>query len=193
VLLDPIDCGHWRDLSPEEAHRLALGVRFAKRGALLARFGLVRSALLLAILGARALPKGIARATSGAVATVISRIVEEVGKMPRDVWPAVRAHWSRPESFKTMAGYLVQLTQCVNEVGYESLGEIPLIVVTAEKASASERAEHFRIVSLSSRGEHVIAERSGHWTQLDRPDVVIDAVRRVLAKSTGAPRSSSVE
>ena len=180
VLLDPIDCGHWRSLSAEEMRRLALGARFAKRGALLARLGLVRSALLMAILGARALPKGIARVTSGAGATVVSRIAEEVGKMPREVWPAVRAHWSRPESFETMAAYLAHLIHCVNEVGYESLDEIPLIVVSAESASSSERAEHLRITSLSTRGEFVIAEHSGHWVHLDRPDVVIDAVRRVL-------------
>jgi pimeloyl-ACP methyl ester carboxylesterase len=195
VLLDPIDCSHWRALSPEEARRLALGVRFARRGALLAQLGLVRSALLLAIFGARALPKGIARVTSGAGATVVSRIADEVGKMPRALWPAVRAHWSRPESFETMAAYLAQLTQCVNEVPYGSLGDIPLVVVTAEKASASERAEHLRIAALSTRSEHVIAEQSGHWVQLDRPDVVIDAVRRVLVKikrraEAGAPHTT---
>lgn len=183
VLLDPIDCARWRDLSPEETRRLALGVRFAKRGALLARLGVVRSALLLVIFGARALPKGIARATSGAGATVVSRIAEEVGKMPRETWPAVRAHWSRPESFDTMAAYLAQLTRCANEIPYQTLGEIPLIVVTAERASASERVEHLRLTALSTEGEHVIAEGSGHWVQLDRPDVVAEAVARVLAKA----------
>jgi pimeloyl-ACP methyl ester carboxylesterase len=183
VLLDPIDCAHWRNLPSEEARRLALGVRFAKRGALLARFGIVRWTLLLVMLGARALPKRIARITSGAGATVVSRVTEEVGKMPREVWPAVRAHWSRPESFETMAAYLAQLTKCVNEVSYESLGQIPLIVLTAERASASESAEHRRIAGLSTRGEHIVAERSGHWVQLDRPDVVVEVVRRVIAVS----------
>jgi pimeloyl-ACP methyl ester carboxylesterase len=193
VLLDPIDCGHWCDLSAEEARRLALGVRFAKRGSMLARFGVVRSALLLVIFGARALPKGIARMTSGVGATVVSRVAEEVGKMPREVWPAVRAHWSRPESFETMAAYLEQLTRCVKEVPYESLREIPLIVVSAEEASAAERAEHSRIAALSTRGELVIAERSGHWVQLDRPDAVVDIVRRVITQSKDASSVSPVE
>jgi pimeloyl-ACP methyl ester carboxylesterase len=188
VLLDPIDCAHWRDLSAEGLRQLNLGVRFAKRGALLARLGLVRSALLLLIFGARALPKGIARMASGTGATVVSRVTEEVGKMPREVWPAVRAHWSRPESFETMAAYLRQLTECVNEVPYAQLEDIPLIVVTAEKASDSERAEHGRIAALSKRSEHVIADRSGHWVQLDRPDLVVDAVRRVLTNYPSAPR-----
>jgi pimeloyl-ACP methyl ester carboxylesterase len=63
------------------------------------------------------------------------------------------------------------------------LGQIPLIVLTAERASASESAEHRRIAGLSTRGEHIVAERSGHWVQLDRPDVVVEVVRRVIAVS----------
>jgi len=182
ILLDPIDCAHWRALSTEEERRLALGVRFSSRGVVLARLGVVRSALLLAILGARALPKGIARVASGPGAALVSRITEEVGKMPREVWPAVRAHWSRPESFQTLTAYLSQLRQCATEVPYESLGSIPLAVVTAEKATTSEFNEHRRLAALSTRGEHIFAQRSGHWVQLDRPDVVIDAVGRVLAQ-----------
>jgi pimeloyl-ACP methyl ester carboxylesterase len=182
VLLDPIDCEHWRNLSAKESQRLALGTRFARRGALLARLGIVRAALLLVILGARALPRGIARATSGPGAVLISRIAEEVGKMPRELWPAVRSHWSRPESFETMAAYLAQLTQCVNEVPYRSLNDIPLVVISAEKATSSELDEHRRLAALSARGEHIIARRSGHWVQLDRPDLVVNVVRRLLAK-----------
>lgn len=182
VLLDPIDCRHWQNLSPEEQHRLDLGVRFSRRGALLAHLGVVRFALLLVIAGARALPKSIARATSGAGAAVISRIAEEVGKMPREVWPAVRSHWSRPESFETLAAYLTQLTACTNEIPYDSLGDLPLIVVTAEKASASEFDEHRRLAALSTQAEHIVAKRSGHWVQLDRPDLAVDAVRRLIQK-----------
>lgn len=178
VLLDPIDCEHWRTLNPEGAARLQLGVRFSRRGAFLARLGVVRFALLLAAAGARALPKGIARAASGGGAAVVSRIAEEVGKMPRDLWPHVRAHWSNPQSFTTMAAYLDRLRTCVNEVDYATLA-LPLIVISAGKASAAELREHRRLAALSPWGEHIIAENSGHWVHLDRPDVVIEAVRRM--------------
>jgi pimeloyl-ACP methyl ester carboxylesterase len=57
-----------------------------------------------------------------------------------------------------------------------------LIVVTAEKASASEFDEHRRLVALSTQAEHIVAERSGHWVQLDRPDLVVDAVHRLIQK-----------
>jgi pimeloyl-ACP methyl ester carboxylesterase len=180
VLLDPIDCEHWRSLPEEGRGRPALGARFSRRGVWLAHLGIVRFALLLLIAGGRMLPKAIARAASGKAEDVISRVTAEVGKMPPDVWPAVRAHWSRPQSFATLAQYLSQLTSCVHEIPYRSLGDLPLIVITADSASESEFAEHRRLAALSTRGEHIVAERSSHWVHLDRPDVVIAVVERCL-------------
>jgi hypothetical protein len=36
---------------------------------------------------------------------------------------------------------------------------------------------------LSTRGTRVIAKNSGHYIQLDRPDLVIDAVRNVVEQA----------
>jgi pimeloyl-ACP methyl ester carboxylesterase len=36
------------------------------------------------------------------------------------------------------------------------------------------------LAHLSTRGTHVIAKNSGHFIQLDRPDVVIEAVRKIV-------------
>jgi pimeloyl-ACP methyl ester carboxylesterase len=178
VLLDPIDCEHWRTLPEQERAHLALGARFSRRGVWLARAGVVRLALMLLIAGRRMLAKAIARIASGKAEDVIARVTSEVGKMPPEVWPAVRAHWSRPQSFATLAEYLSQLTSCVNEIPYRSLGNVPLIVVTGESASESEYAEHRKLAALSTRREHIVAGGSGHWVHLDRPDVAIDAVQR---------------
>jgi hypothetical protein len=115
---------------------------------------------------------------SGCAESIISRITAEVGKMPSELWPAVRTHWSRSQSFETLAHYLSQLTHCVNEIAYASLGHLPLIVISAENATESELREHRKLASLSSIGEHVIAEKSGHWIQLERPDLVLSSVQR---------------
>ncbi len=178
VLLDPLDCEHWRTLLPEGKERLAIGARFSRRGAWLARVGVVRFSLMLLSAGARTLPKRIARMASGSGESVISRVTAEVSKMPREIWPAVRTHWSRPKSFETLAHYLSQLTHCVNEIAYASLGHLPLIVISAENATESELREHRKLASLSNIGEHVIAEKSGHWIHLDRPDLVLSSVQR---------------
>ena len=188
LLLDPIDCEHWRTLLPEAKERLALGARLSGRGVWLARVGVVRFSLLLLSAGAKTLPKWIARILSGNGESVISRVTAEVSKMPSELLPAVRAHWSRPQSFETLAQYLSRLTQCVNEIPYASLGHLPLVVISAESATESEVGEHRKLASLSSTGEHVIAERSGHWVQLDRPDLVVSS----LQHSFGMSRKFSV-
>jgi pimeloyl-ACP methyl ester carboxylesterase len=189
LLLDPIDCEHWRTLRSEGRERLELGARFSRRGVWLAQLGVVRLSLMLLSAGVKTLPKRIARIASGGGESVISRVTAEVGKMPRELWPAVRAHWSRPQSFETLAQYLSQLTVCVSEIPYASLGNLPLIVITAENATESEVEEHRKLVSLSSRGEHLIAERGGHWIQLDRPDLVISSLRHFYDVSRDTPVS----
>src|SRR5262245_22226713 len=82
------------------------------------------------------------------------------------------------------------------------LGDRPLVVLSAGKhdgfaadfpadlaasISALVRDCQRDLVGLSSRGEHVVAQSSGHMIQLDRPDVVVAAVGAVVraARSAG--------
>lgn len=70
------------------------------------------------------------------------------------------------------------------------LGDLPLIVLSAQpdpaaapSATAGDRVHwrlHQAIAETSSRGIHQGVTNSGHYIQLDRPEVVIDAVSRVL-------------
>jgi pimeloyl-ACP methyl ester carboxylesterase len=39
---------------------------------------------------------------------------------------------------------------------------------------------------LSTSGRRVVAKNSGHYIQLDRPDLVVDAVRRVVEQARQA-------
>ena len=47
------------------------------------------------------------------------------------------------------------------------------------------------LVQLSSRGTRVIAKDSAHYIQIDRPDVVIDAIHKVFDDAEGTSRPSS--
>ncbi len=84
----------------------------------------------------------------------------------------------------------------VRAAGIDTLGNIPLVVVTSGKTELSEgRAISAQDVELyntvttelqaelvvqSPQGKQVIAEKSGHYIQVDQPELVIDAVREVV-------------
>ncbi len=74
------------------------------------------------------------------------------------------------------------------------LGDLPLIVLTAEKTGLAPgmspeqvaavsglwRRMHDETATLSSRGENRLVMGSGHLVQVDKPQVVIDTVNEVV-------------
>jgi pimeloyl-ACP methyl ester carboxylesterase len=75
-----------------------------------------------------------------------------------------------------------------------TLGDLPLAVLSEDPnqpqpdlpedlvkpASDAWQQMQDELAHLSTRGTHVIAKNSGHFIQLDRPDVVIEAVRKIV-------------
>lgn len=179
VLVDPLEPLEWHPLTALQARRLAMGVTLARRGALLARFGVVRLGLDLLLAGSRVLPKLLARASSGPGSVVPDRLAGEIRKLPPEVWPAVCAHWCLPRSFRLLAEYLERLPEhCALPLDEQALRRIPVTVISAEKSALEVLAAHARTAGLSDRGRHVVAEGSGHWAQLDRPELVAEEILR---------------
>ena len=181
VLVDPLPSGEWHPPSAGEIDRLQHAVRLARRGALLARLGVVRISLDLLQAGSRAIPLIAARTSGRRGSKLTERLVGEVRKLPRELWPVVQAHWCQPKSFRSMADHLASLPASAascDPVG--DLGDLPLIVLSAADSSPSRAAQHDRMAARSTRGAKVIAEKSGHWIQLDQPDLVIETIRRLL-------------
>lgn len=146
---------------------------------------MVRFALSLLATGGRRLPKLIARASSGRGAAFVGNIVGEIRKLPPEIWPMIRSHWSNPKSFEGMAQYLETVPESAaavaKEVGFRStLRNVPLIVLSAENASPEQRAEHEGLARCF-QGRIEIVPGGGHWMQLDRPDVVILAIKELIA------------
>ena len=67
--------------------------------------------------------------------------------------------------------------------------DVPLVVVTGTKrmrfvpgvAFAAHLAHQARLADLSPRGRQVFAPNSGHFPQLNDPEIVLDAIREVVA------------
>jgi pimeloyl-ACP methyl ester carboxylesterase len=87
-----------------------------------------------------------------------------------------------------------------------SLGDMPLAVLSSDPTrpqpdlpedlvkptnDAWQQMQQ-ELAHLSTRGTQVIAKNSGHYIQLDRPDVVIDAIRKVVGQ-VRRPQSASVK
>lgn len=183
VLVDPLSVHEWLEPDRAQARMLRLGVTLSRRGAMLARIGVVRAALALLMAGGRRVPKLVARASSGRGETVITRIVGEVQKMPPETWPMVRAHWSTPKSFLGMGDYLEGLPQSAREAAALDVPEtIAITVISAFGSTPEQLEEREEMARRSARGRHIVAQKSGHWIQLDEPELVVEAVKEMLAK-----------
>jgi len=80
-------------------------------------------------------------------------------------------------------------------------GDLPLAVLShdPDKPSADLPADlaqptnqawekmQEELAHLSTRGTQTIAKNSGHYIQMDRPDLVVEAVRTVLEQARAAP------
>lgn len=84
-----------------------------------------------------------------------------------------------------------------------SLGDLPLAVLSHDPAMPQpdlpqdlvqpiNRAwdqMQDELAHLSTRGTHEFAKNSGHYIQLDRPDLVVEAVQRVFTEASKSPQS----
>jgi pimeloyl-ACP methyl ester carboxylesterase len=182
VLVDPIYPSEWLNMTSEQRFRLRGGIVLSRVGGLLARVGAVRACLSLLAQGSTGVPRTVAKLFGSEAAATMSRLVGEVQKLPPDVWPAVRAHWSQPKSFVSMAGHLGSLTKSAAELAacLGPLGDLPMIVISAESQPVACKAEHQALAALSTRGQHVVARGTGHWVHLDDATLVVEAIRYVV-------------
>ena len=178
VLLDPPS--EWHHVTRRQARMLWGGIQLSRIGGLLARIGLVRAGLALLTDGAPGVPRRFVRIFGSTTVQTLERLVGEVRKLPPEVHPIVQAHWSQPKCFRAMAEHLAALPDMAAVVaGVTSLPDVPLVVISSGEQSPETIARHRALARLSPSGRHVIAEKTGHWIQLDDPELVITTIRDV--------------
>lgn len=179
VLVDPPT--EWQHMTARQARMLRGAIHLSRFGGVLARLGVVRASLALLTGGAPGIPRRGIRILGPAVARTLEHLVGEVRKLPEDVHPIVQAHWCEPKCFRAMADHLGALRETAAAAGGNiDLGDMPLVIVSGGAQPEDVLADHGRLAGLSRHGRHVVAANSGHWVQLDRPDVVIAAIREVI-------------
>ena len=182
VLVDALHHSEWLNPTGRRQRMLRGGVWFSWLGAALAAVGMVRLCLDLLTRGARRTPRAVMKSFGKDVAGLITRMVGEVTKLPPEVWPAIRAHWSCPRSFATMARYLAALPKSSAEFLEPSpLPPVPLMVLSADCAG-DQLAGQRELGSLCTAGECRVVTGCGHWIHLDRPEVVVEAVIEMLER-----------
>lgn len=184
VLVDPLSQNEWINPTPTQQRMLGHGVKLARRGALLVNLGVVRFATAFLISGARRIPKLVARLSSGRAESVISRLTGEIGKMPPETWPMIRAHWCQPKSFSGLAMHLESLPASSAQAA--QLGDpppVPITILSAANSPPAQLAERDAMTKRSPQSRHIVVQNSGHWIHLDQPGLVIEAIRQISSLS----------
>ena len=181
VLVDPMRSEEWPPLNPSRQSQLDLGNRLIRYALPVVRCGLAR--LLVTWLFGH--PGKFSEQVAGVAGShprhVLRRIKTEVRKMPRTVWPAVAAHWSRPSFYAGLRSHIGSIPATVREMHTaEPIRGIPVTVLTPGNAAplTQNQLDH-----IGDSVHQTIAPKSEHWIHLDEPDLVINAIRAMI----GAP------
>jgi pimeloyl-ACP methyl ester carboxylesterase len=181
VLIDPLSAAEWAGVTGQRLRILRWGIRLSRRGAIVARLGIVRLSLALLSGGGRRIPRLVAKLTSGRAESTLSRLAGEVQKMPPQVWPMVQAHWCQPKAFLGMAEYFKSLPASSEQAAALSdLPQIPVSILSAANSTPTQLAERDATPSRSPHGKHIVVPASGHWIHLDQPQLVLETIREMV-------------
>jgi len=170
ILIDPVTPEEWTHPGGAARRRLWRAAGWAWLAALVAPFGLIRLGLwgVLRRGGGNAGPLG--------VVPTMRRIAGETAKLPPEVVPALRARWSEPQFFTTMARYIRSLPSCAEEAARQPIpAGVPVTVLSSARQSPDQLAAH---AAFATR--HLVVEGTGHWIHLDHPAVVVREVRNAI-------------
>jgi pimeloyl-ACP methyl ester carboxylesterase len=184
VFVDPLHPEEWCDPTSNQRHMLRGGIFLSRVGALLARLGVVRLGLALLSGGSPGAPRQFSRLFGRDAAALLEHMVSEVQKLPTEVLPAVQAHWSHPKAFRGMWQHLAAMPRCCADLAgdVENFGNTPVVVFSAGARNPRWLSADGSLAKASTNGRHIVSPHSGHWVHLDDPEMVVDAIRDVIAK-----------
>ncbi len=189
VLVDPMRLEEWQPLDQAAQSALERGRKLTRCAILIARLGLARLAVTSLLCRSGRLSSWLASAAGDGGRHVLRRIRDEVGKMPRKLWPAVAAHWSRPGYYAGMYCHVDAVPDTVREMqDADPIRDIPVLLLTPG-TSLPLREQHLQ--RIANNVQQVIAVASAHWIHLDEPDLVIDSIRNMAMAEICVPMATA--
>jgi pimeloyl-ACP methyl ester carboxylesterase len=190
VLVDPMRCEEWPPMNPGRQPEVDRARMLSNYAVPIARFGLARLAVTSLLCRSGKISGKLAGVGGKGGRHVLKRVTEEVGKMPREVWPSVAAHWSRPGYYVGMRNHVKAVPDSVREMqDAEPIHDIPVLLLTPGKSTPLSEA---RLCSIGDNVQQVIAPGSAHWIHLDDPQLVINSIREMVAAVAAEPIAASV-
>jgi len=190
VLVDPMRLEEWPPLDPAKQATLDRGAKLSRFAIPIARIGLARLAVTSLLCRSGRLSAWLAGTAGDGGRHVLGRITHEVGKMPKQVWPVVAAHWSRPGYYAGMRSHVQAVPDTVREMQNAApICGIPVLLLTPGKSSPLSQ-EHLR--RIGDNVQQIIAPASAHWIHLDEPDLVIDSIREMVQAATAESIAATI-
>ncbi len=179
LLVDPMRCEEWPPLDPAKQAVVDRGAKLSGCAIPIARLGLARLAVTSLFCRSGRMAERLAGAAGEGGKHVLGRIKDEVGKMPKEVWPMVAAHWSRPGYYVGMRSHVAAIPDTVREMqDAEPIRGIPVLLLTPGKSNPlSDQC----LQRIGDNARQMIAHQSAHWIHLDEPQLVIDSIREMVA------------
>jgi pimeloyl-ACP methyl ester carboxylesterase len=183
VLVDPVAPAEWNPPSEKDRKQIRIGATVCRRAAVITRLGLLRLIVSLLTSGlkkpANYLVRLISRGTSKESGSISS---PWFSALPASEKAMAAMFWIQPKFARTIASQLENLPASAASVAQKgNFCERKVIILTANTASAMRKKEHALIASRLPLGEHILAEESNHWIMQKDSELVIGAVKKVVA------------
>jgi pimeloyl-ACP methyl ester carboxylesterase len=183
VLVDPMRTEEWPPVNERQRVVVNRGITLARYAIPIARLGAARLAVRSLLCRSGRLARGLGRMGGTRGQYLINRLTSEVGKMPREVRPAIAAHWACPAFYIGLLAYLHALPDTVVEMSNAlPIGNSPVMILTPASAKPLSSQD---VAQIGAEARQIIAEKSQHWIHLDEPELVINAIMEM--RSSAAP------
>jgi pimeloyl-ACP methyl ester carboxylesterase len=186
VLIDPVMPAEWNPPSEQDRKRMETGSKLLGRAAIFAHLGWIRFVAFVIRNSSKTLGSAFIKIFSKGAPKEDQKTSSPLfWNLPQRERDMARVFWVQPKFCATISSQLENLPQSAREIPLSgALDGKPLVVISAKTTPPARLEEHIRTAQRSTRGKHLIAERSGHWIMIDEPRLVIGAIQEIVKEAS---------